>query len=103
MALKPIIRRVTLEGEDFSFSFKEDETEYAMDLMAVKSNGLNEDNIYDYFAPGEFSDDEINDLNGKHFIYGFLEALYQSSRCPDTLYSYSGKLNVKVEIIEPNP
>lgn len=96
-ALKPIVRKITITGEDFSISFTEDQTEYAQDLINAKSNGFNEENIYEYFKEGKFTDEEVNALNGKHFLFGFLEALYQSERCPDFLYNYKGPLTYTVE------
>lgn len=91
------MRKITITGEDFSISFAEDQTEYAQDLINVKSNGFNEENIYEYFKEGKFTDEEVNTLNGKHFLFGFLEALYQSERCPDFLYNYKGLLTYTVE------
>lgn len=100
--INPIIRKVSIIGDDFEFSFVVDETEYAKDLIRAGCNGLNEQNIYDYFAEGEFTDEDIEKLNGKHFIFGFLETLGQSEKCPDVLFSYTGKLTYKVEIVDKN-
>lgn len=40
--LKPIIRKITITGDNFSVSFIEDETEYAEDLIEAGCNGFDE-------------------------------------------------------------
>ena len=100
--IMPIVRKVTITGNNFEFSFIEDQTEYAIDLIEAGCNGLDETNVYDYFSEGEFKDEEVNELNGKHFLFGFLEALDQSERCPDTLHTYKGKLKFKISIVDAN-
>ncbi|QUH21819.1 hypothetical protein [Alkaliphilus sp. B6464] len=98
--LKPIIRKITIIGDNFSFSFIEDKTNYAASLVEISCNGFSEQNIYNYFAEGEFKSNEIEDLNSKHFLYDFIEDFVQSERCPDMLYIYTGDLKFKVEIME---
>lgn len=98
--LEPIVRKITIIGKDFSFSFIEDETEYAQDLIEAECNGLNEENVYNYFKEGKFTDKEVKVLNGKHFLFGFLESLYQSEDCPDILRNYKEPLTYIVEKVE---
>ncbi len=33
--LKPIVRKITITGEDFSISFTEDQAEYTQDLIFI--------------------------------------------------------------------
>lgn len=105
MTIKPIEVKVTIIGDTFSFSFTEEYTDYAQDLVECgnkfhKTNTpMTEENIYDYFAAGEFTDQEIEDLNGNHFLFGFLETLGQSNRFPEVLHTYQGELTYKVENI----
>ena len=95
--IDPIIRKVTLIGDNFSFSFTEDLTDLAQMRIFYSPDEFNTNNILEYFKEGEFSEEEVTNLNGKHFIYGFLESLGQSERCPDFLYTYEGDLKYKVE------
>jgi hypothetical protein len=99
-SLKPIIRKITITGENFSVFFIEDETEYAEDLIEAGCNGFDEKNIYEYFKEGKFTDKDVDALNGKHFLFGFLEALYQSERCPDILYTCTCPLTYTIEKVE---
>lgn len=99
MEIKPIIRKITITGDNFSVSFKEDQTEYAKDLIEAGCNGLDETNIEDYFMPGMFAEEDIESLNGQHFLYGYLESLYQSDRCPDILHTCTCPLYFTVEKI----
>lgn len=95
--------KITIIGDDFELSFIEDVTEYAHVLVecgnVFSDTGvrMTHENIRRYFASGEFTDEEIADLNGSHYIFGFLEAFGQSDRCPSFLYNYNGKLRYKVE------
>lgn len=63
--LKPIIREITIIEKKFRHTFVEDLTEYAAALIEVGCNGLDESNIYEFFAEGEFDDKEIPALNGR--------------------------------------
>jgi len=97
--MKLIKRKITIIGEDFEFSFIKDYTKYAIDLIKNKTNKLNESNIYDFFKEGEFNDNEIKNLNGVHFLFGFLEALGQSEDCPEKLFTYDKPLKYKIKKI----
>lgn len=89
-------KKITLMSDNWELTFKEDYTEFAEDMIESDEK-YNENNIEEYFANGEFEDDEINDLNGKHFLFGFIESLYQSRRCPQNLILNSGDIKYKVE------
>ena len=94
------------EEQTFSFSFIRDYTQYAKALIdcnnVFDSTGENmtEENIYKFFSEGEFTYDEIEKLNGDHFLFGFIESLAQSESCPDCLYSYEGNLKFKVTKVQ---
>lgn len=93
--IKPIIREITIVGDRFKFTFTEDFTEYAIDLIEAGCNGFDENNIYDYFAEGEFES-----LNYEHFLHGFMERLLQSDECPDVLYNCKCPLKYIVKKVE---
>lgn len=105
--MKDIKVSVTLSGEDesfkFSFTFLRDYTQYAKTLIECNNiftntgEKMTEENIDRYFSEGTFTDDELEGLNGSHFIYGFIESLAQSDECPDVLRLFDGQLNIKVE------
>ena len=95
--MEPIKRKITIIGESFEFVFKKDYTEYAKCLIEVEANKLDENNIYDYFREGEFTDGEVESLNGEHFLFGFLESLGQSDKCPENLFNSDKPLKYKVE------
>jgi hypothetical protein len=44
--------------------------------------------------------DSVNSVNGKNGVYGYLEGLFQSDRCPSFLYeSRPGNLIITVEVV----
>lgn len=42
------------------------------------------------------NDEQLKKYRGKHFIYGFMEALSQSEECPGFIYAHKGDLQIKV-------
>jgi hypothetical protein len=105
VAIKNIIVNITIISDNIEFTFKEDYTEYAQVLIDCNNifhdTGvpMTESNILDYFHDGHFKEEDIKNLNGNHFLFGFLESLGQSDEFPDVLYSYKGKLEYKTKMI----
>lgn len=103
--LKAIKTKITIIGDGFEFSFTEDYTEYAKDLIKCNNvfsdtnEPITRENIRRYFKDSEFKDKDIEKLNGNHFLYGFLESLGQSEECPEVLFNYEGDLLFKTELI----
>lgn len=50
-----------------------------------------------YFKPGVFTDQDVQRLNGDHFIFGYLESLGQSDRCPAQYQTSETPCTYKVE------
>jgi hypothetical protein len=67
----PIVRRITVIDKNKSVSIIEDLTEQAEDLKDQRDP-------VEYFKARTFSLNEATNSNGKHFIFGWLEAFYQS-------------------------
>lgn len=105
MTIKPITVEIVITGDKFSFTFQEDYTDYAADLIECSNVFkdtqilMNAENIYDFFKDGEFESKDIESLNGNHFLFGFLENFGQSDMCPEKLYTYSGELKYKTRLL----
>ncbi|WCK57252.1 hypothetical protein PP175_29110 (plasmid) [Aneurinibacillus sp. Ricciae_BoGa-3] len=92
-------RKITIDAGTIGFFEVEEITQYYADIK--ESEG--EQAAKDFFRPGEFDGDKIEDYNGKHFIYGYMESLTQSDRCPSFLYDSLVEIKkVTVEEVEEN-
>lgn len=86
--------KVTMRAKNFELSLTEDYTEYAEELIECNNVftstniKMTEENIRDYFKEGTFTWEEIDALNGDHFIYGFVERISQDYRYSDLLAEY---------------
>lgn len=56
--------------------FKEEFGEWISDC------GMSESEVNDYFRSISCNESEISNFNGNHFIFGWIESLYQSDNCP---------------------
>jgi hypothetical protein len=54
-----------------------------------------------FFKEGTFKGDEIEDENGNHYVFGYMEGLMQSDRCPSFLYESETDIQqITIEIVE---
>lgn len=77
-------RKITWVGKDWGFYIVQDFTDCVNDLK--KYEGFTDEQIDEYFKVGEFTPEEVRENNGKHFLYGVDESIYQSDMCPPQLY-----------------
>ena len=101
-ALKTLHVRITLRRGALSRSYTEqvdldDEREMWEEWTTNGANPHLEGVTFEqYHSPLDISEKKVNDLNGRHFIFGFLESLYQSDRCPSFLFDNSDEGKVEV-------
>ena len=61
---------------------------------------MTEENILDYFKPGKYTYEDIENANGDHFLYGFVETIAQSDKYAQFLYDNDSYiLYFEVELI----
>lgn len=101
---KEIRVKVSIKTEDQEASFIEDYTDYAKDLIDYGNSfgdgrKMSDENILEFFSNGAFLGKDIEDTNGNHFIYGFVEALTQSERCPEFLFAQEKEIIITTEIL----
>ncbi|MFF2531363.1 hypothetical protein ACFVS2_20885 [Brevibacillus sp. NPDC058079] len=94
----PIKRKITVMGENWGWFEIEDCTDHYN--MILSSEG--KESADTYFQPGIYTSQEIDALNGKHFLFGFIEALGQSENCPPQLFALTEPLAYHVETINDN-
>ena len=76
--MKPIKVKVSIRSDTFGFFIIKDYTNYAKSLIECNNvfsstnEKMTEENILDYFSNKEFTLEEIDTINGSHFLFGFL-------------------------------
>lgn len=92
----PIKVNITIHTEDFELSLTKDYTEYAADLIkcnnvfASTGEKITEENVREYFKSGTFhmDQDSIDALNGNHFLFGFVESIFQNDKYANLLRDF---------------
>ena len=72
-----------------------------MKLISWNVNGLRacvEKGFLDFFKEGSYSYNDVVLLNGDHFLFGFLERIFQSEKYSNILNNYDGELQFIVEL-----
>lgn len=101
--MKQIIKKITICAGSTQMSFIEDYTDYAKTLIECNnifdSTGekMTEENINRYFEDGEFLGSKLEDYNGEHFIFGWVEKIAQSGKIPEEVYNYDGEIKFVIE------
>ena len=75
--------------------YKEDVTEEAReDFDECVSNGANPHLVKlgweEWTKEIIVNEKELNDLNGRHFLYGWIESFMQSDECPNWIHRFDG-------------
>ena len=60
---------------------------------------MTEENISNYFKSGEYTSEEIEGLNGDHFLYGFIESISQNEKYADLFYLFEEDPVFVVELL----
>lgn len=89
--LKTLYVKITARKDGRSHSYAEevdldDEREYWTEVTTNGANPHLEGQTFeDHHKPVKFPIKKMGDFNGKHFVFGFLEGLWQSDHCPTFL------------------
>ncbi|PLS19103.1 hypothetical protein CVD28_01465 [Bacillus sp. M6-12] len=87
--------KITIDAGEVGFWEVDTVTDYYEEMKEVRG----EEHATSFFRSGVFEGEEIESHNGKHYIYGYLEGLYQSDRCPHFLYDAEIK-QITVEVLK---
>lgn len=84
--MKTIKVKTTIKAGNIELSLTEDYTSYAKALIECNniftSTGIKmtEENILDFFKEGSFTYEQVDTLNGDHYLFGWLERICQDSK-----------------------
>lgn len=88
-------RKITIDCGSVGYWEVEDYSDHYDDIVYE----IGEEKAGEYFRAGEFTKDFVDKCNGKHFLYGYFERLFQSDYCP--LYLFEGA-EIKKVVVEEN-
>lgn len=81
--------KITIDCGDIGFWQIEDIKDFYNDVLNDEGKVFADK----YFTTGEFTDEWLEENNGKHFLFGYLESLCQSDECPGFLFNNNIKTN----------
>lgn len=86
-----IERRITISNKSVSLSVTDSFNSLANDICG--EDKWTTDNILEFFETGRFDPADIKYYNGKHFLHGFMETLYQSEEYANLLTNVFSKID----------